>query len=55
MSLESNKNLARRYHMDIFQVNKLEIVDEIIDKDFKLHNPGRPSDMNPLWGPEGVK
>jgi steroid delta-isomerase-like uncharacterized protein len=55
MTLEANKALARRFHMDIFQEGKLEVADEILSKDFVWRNPGFPSEMKPLRGSEGVK
>ena len=55
MSLEANKNLAHKFHMDIFQNDKLAVADEIISKDFVWRNPGFPAEMKPLRGPEGVK
>lgn len=55
MSLEANKALARRFHIEVFQEGKLEVADEILSKDFVWRNPGFPSEMRPLRGPEGVK
>lgn len=55
MSLEANKALAHRFHIEIFQEGKLEVADEILSKDFVWRNPGFPPEMKPLRGPEGVK
>ncbi|MBI4548667.1 MAG: ester cyclase [Ignavibacteriae bacterium] len=50
---ERNKDLAHRFHMDIFQAEKLDVADEILTSDFQWHGgmapPQEPS------GPEGVK
>ena len=55
MSSEANKTLAHRFHIEIFQEGKLEVADEILNKDFVWRNPGFPPEMKPLRGPEGVK
>ena len=52
MSLEQNKALAHRFHMDIFQQGKLDVSDEILSPDFVWHTPpGNPT----IHGPEQVK
>ena len=50
---DTNKALANRFHIDIFQAGKLEVADEILSSDFVWNNPGNP----PEWrnGPEGTK
>jgi steroid delta-isomerase-like uncharacterized protein len=53
MSQQENESVAHRFHMDIFQKGKLEVVDEIISSDFVWRNPTIPSDLQ--HGPEGVK
>jgi steroid delta-isomerase-like uncharacterized protein len=53
-TLENEKeNLARRFHMDIFQQGNLEVADEIISPNFVVHNPILPPEIKN--GPEGVK
>jgi steroid delta-isomerase-like uncharacterized protein len=53
MSQQENESVAHRFHMDIFQKGKLEVVDEIISSDFVWRNPTIPSDLQ--HGPESVK
>ena len=50
---ERNKQLAERFHTDIFKAGKLEVAEEILAPDFTIHAPGYP----PEWtrGPEGTK
>lgn len=48
---EENKELADRFHMDIFQEGRLEVADEILASDFQWHGGMAP----PEAGPEGVK
>lgn len=50
---EINKDLALRYHNDIFQEGRLEVADEILSPDFVLHNPSLPEELRK--GAEGVK
>lgn len=50
---ETNKQLADRFHMDIFQAGKLDVADEILSKDFAWHGAMAPP-QEPC-GPEGVK
>jgi steroid delta-isomerase-like uncharacterized protein len=50
---QKNETLAHRFHMDIFQKGKLEVVDEIIASDFVWRNPIVPSELQ--RGPESVK
>ncbi len=52
-SLEENKALAERFHMEIFQQGKLSVADEILSRDFLAHFAGNP----PEWekGAEGTK
>jgi predicted SnoaL-like aldol condensation-catalyzing enzyme len=49
MSLQENKELARRYHQDIYKALRLDVADEILTPDFIVHWP------MPGPGPEGVK
>jgi steroid delta-isomerase-like uncharacterized protein len=53
MSADKNKELAERFHGDIFQQGNLDVADEIIAPGFVIHSPGYP----PEWtrGPEGTK
>lgn len=46
-----NKELADRFHMDIFQEGRLEVADEILTSDFRWHGGMAP----PEQGPAGVK
>ena len=48
-----NEALTHRFHMDVFQKGKLEVVDEIIGSDFVWRNPIIPSELQ--RGPESVK
>jgi predicted SnoaL-like aldol condensation-catalyzing enzyme len=50
---QENEALAHRFHMDIFQKGRLEVVDEIIASDFVWRNPIIPSELQ--RGPESVK
>jgi predicted SnoaL-like aldol condensation-catalyzing enzyme len=50
---QGNEAIANRFHMDIFQLGKLEVADEILTSDFVLRNPMLPSELT--HGPEGVK
>ena len=50
---QKKETLAHRFHMDIFQKGKLEVVDEIIASDFVWRNPIVPSELQ--RGPESVK
>ena len=51
-STAENQRLARRFHGDIFEQDKLEVADEILTADFRWHNAALPPDIS---GPEGVK
>jgi predicted SnoaL-like aldol condensation-catalyzing enzyme len=42
---EKNQDLAIRYHEDIFQKGKLEVADEILSRDFIIHNPVLPEEL----------
>jgi predicted SnoaL-like aldol condensation-catalyzing enzyme len=54
LSMENeNETLAHRFHMDIFQRGKLEVIDEIVSPNFLMHNPLLPSEVKE--GPEGVR
>jgi steroid delta-isomerase-like uncharacterized protein len=46
-----NKNLAHRFHTDIFQNGNLEATGEILSNNFKWHGGMTP----PEQGPEGVR
>ncbi len=48
---KENKDLADRFHMDIFQQGKLDVADEILTSDFHWHGGMAP----PERGPAGVK
>jgi steroid delta-isomerase-like uncharacterized protein len=48
---EQNKDLAHRFHMDIFQEGRADVADEILTGDFRWHGSMAP----PAAGPEGVK
>jgi predicted SnoaL-like aldol condensation-catalyzing enzyme len=50
---KENVNLAHRFHMDIFQMGKLEVINEIVSPNFVMHNPMLPSEVK--YGPEGVR
>ena len=50
---QGNEAIANRFHMDIFQLGKLEVADEILTSAFVLRNPMLPSELTK--GPEGVK
>jgi predicted ester cyclase len=50
---KENEKLAHRFHMDIFQRGKLEVVDEIISSNFVMHNPILPYEVKER--PEGVR
>lgn len=50
---EENKELAHRFHMEVFQAGRLEVADEILSRDFAWHGAFAPP-QEPC-GPEGVK
>ncbi|MBI2911527.1 MAG: ester cyclase [Chloroflexi bacterium] len=49
----ANKELAHRFHMEVFQAGKLEVADEILSRDFAWHGGFAP--VQEPCGPEGVK
>jgi steroid delta-isomerase-like uncharacterized protein len=49
---QANKDLAERFHMDIFVAGRLEAADEILSADFTAHPPVHPDFAR---GPNGVK
>lgn len=49
----TNKQLAHRFHMDIFQAGKLEAADEIVSADFVWHGGFAPPQQP--CGPAGVR
>jgi steroid delta-isomerase-like uncharacterized protein len=52
MMSQSNKQLAERFHDDIFVAGKLDVADEILSRDFVAHGPVPPEFAR---GPGGVK
>ena len=54
MSLEDNRKLAHRFHIDIIQDQKIEVADEIIHPDALIRTPFRPPGET-LRGPEVAK
>ena len=50
---EANKELAHRFHMDLFQAGNLDAADEIIAEDFVVHFEGLPPELR--HGIEGAK
>jgi steroid delta-isomerase-like uncharacterized protein len=52
MMSQSNKQLAERFHDDIFVAGRLDVADEIISQDFVAHGPVPPDFAS---GPAGVK
>jgi predicted SnoaL-like aldol condensation-catalyzing enzyme len=50
---KENEALALRYHYEIFQKGKLEEADEILSRDFVIHNPVLPEVVRN--GLEGTK
>lgn len=50
---EHAKSLADRFHMDIFQAEKLDVADELVTSNFRWHGGFAPP-QEPC-GPEGVK
>jgi steroid delta-isomerase-like uncharacterized protein len=52
MSGNPKKDLAERFHNEIFVAGKLNVADEIISPDFVAHGPIAPEFTN---GPGGVK
>ena len=50
---EENKALADRFHMDVFQEEKLDAADEILSSDFLWHGGFSPGEDQ--RGPEGTK
>ena len=53
MSVEANKELAHRFHMELLIKNRDDLIDELISPDFVAHVPGLPAELT--HGPEGVK
>jgi len=52
-SPEENKEIARRYLVELFSEAKLEVADEIIAVDYIRHDPANP--VVGVLGPEGIK
>jgi steroid delta-isomerase-like uncharacterized protein len=48
----NNKKLPERVFREILNEGRLEVVDEIVAPNFRLHSPTRPE---PFEGPEGFK
>ncbi len=48
----ANKALARRIVEEAFTAGRLEVVDELVARDYVGHDPSLPEDAR---GPEGVK
>lgn len=51
-SEQENEALAHRFHRDLFQKRKIDLVDEILTSDFVLRNPILLSELT--HGPESV-
>jgi predicted SnoaL-like aldol condensation-catalyzing enzyme len=50
---EQNKALAHRFHLEMLQEKKFDLIDKLISPDFVAHVPGLPPEFSK--GPEGVK
>lgn len=50
--LTHNRRLIERYFEEVWNKGRLEVLDEILDPDYKNHSPGR---SNPIPGPAGLK
>src|SRR5262245_6621722 len=52
MSIEHNKDMARRWSEELWGRGNLVVADEIISRDYVRHDPGDPF---PAHGPDDVK
>lgn len=52
MSIHRNEQIIRRYFDEVWNLGKLEVLDEIMDLSYINHSPGMP---DPVPGPEGLK
>lgn len=52
MPSEENKAVVRRFIEDVFAGGNLDLVDEIFDADYVLHDPSVPDEVR---GPEGIR
>lgn len=50
---EQNKTLAHRFHLEMLQEGKFDLIDKLISPNFVAHVPGLPGEFSK--GPEGVK
>ncbi len=50
MTADTNEAVARRWHMDLFEAGKLDVVDEILAPDFVFHLPDQD-----VRGPEETR
>ena len=50
---ERNKTLAHRFHLEMLQEGRFDLIDKLISPDFVAHVPGLPAEFSK--GPEGVK
>ncbi|MEE8440372.1 MAG: ester cyclase [Spirochaetia bacterium] len=53
MSLEENKTLAHKFHKEMLENARDDLIDKLISPDFVAHVPGLPDEFT--HGPEGVK
>jgi len=50
---EQNKTLVHRFHLEMLQEGRFDLIDKLISPDFVAHVPGLPAEFSK--GPEGVK
>ena len=51
-SKEQNETIIRRYYNEVWNQGKLDVLDELLDKNYINHTPSTP---NPPVGPGGLK
>jgi steroid delta-isomerase-like uncharacterized protein len=52
MSVETNRCVITRYFEEVWNLGKLDVLDELLTSDYVNHSPGFP---NPAPGPVGLK
>lgn len=50
--IENNRQIVSRYFEEVWNLGRLNVLDELIAPNYVNHSPGAP---NPLPGPEGLK
>ena len=53
MSLEENKTLAHKFHQEMLEKKRYDLIDQLVSPSFVAHIPGLPPEFT--TGPEGVK